>query len=664
MASSGLEGAQGLCRLRIKRAAPVALSLDGKFCVVRLQTQAHTHSVHAHVAELRKRQAGSEFDDSALVLDASTGEQVFMLRGHTARVTAVAIAGRLVLTGSADRSARLYDLTTGRQIKHFKWHRAPVSAVALSHNGLRALTGSTDHTACVWNIPLGRLACELGKSDVKETKFSVALGRKIEVRQGHHSQILSVALAHDGSVALTGAVDCVARLWDTATGRLLHALKDKERRSPVTSVAFVWAPPERKMALTVFNDSVAVWSVDKGEFLYSLANGGGVVSLASNGPWVVTGSRDAHVRVWDAETGRQLLTLVGHTAAVTHVAVADKGATALSRSDDGTTRVWEIGAHVGAADAAAAEIACAALSPDAKWLATGDVAGVVAVHAVTLTGGESFELKEHRAAAVLCVAWSGDGTLLMSSARDKTARVWDCVARAVKWVLRGHFEAVTAVLMTRDQGRVVTASLDETVKIWHNSTGQCLHTMNKHPGPVLALAARNRSVLVGAMGPASALKAWNADTGAELCVMPLASDVLSVAWTEAGDRAVSGGLDGATRVWDCARGNLLFVVVAHVFKDDPRREIVQVCVGKTAARSVTRGGRSHEWRLADGAASAESDDNDEACGGVRQRGREVGATRRPDAVGFYLDPGSSWVDGTSKRAVFRNGVAFGVWDLF
>jgi len=426
-------------------------------------------------------------------------------------------------------------------------------------------------------------------------------------------------------------------------------------------VAFVWT--ERKLALTVFNDSVAVWSVDKGEFLYSLAGAsGGVVSLASNGPWVLTGSRDAHVRVWDVETGRQLLTLVGHTAAVTHVAVADKGATALSRSDDGTTRVWDIGSHVGSGDTAAAEIACAALSPDAQRLAVGDVAGVVAVHAVELAGGEAaFQLKEHRA-AVLCVAWSGDGTLLISGARDKTARVWDLSARAVKWALRGHFEAVTAVLMTRDQGRVVTASLDETVKIWHNSTGLCLHTMNKHPGPVLALAARNRSVLVGAMGPASALKAWNADTGAQLCAMPLASDVLSVAWTDAGDRAVSGGIDGATRVWDCASGQLVFVVALGLNDDAPHHEIAQVWVGKTAARSVTRGGRSYEWRLVDGAPSPD-DDDDAACGGgVRQRGREVGPTR-PDAVGFYLDPGSSWVDGTSKRAVFRNGVTFGVWDL-
>jgi WD40 repeat protein len=77
---SGLESAQGMCTRVLKSPGPVALSLDGRFAV-----------------------AGSVFDDCAVVWDVGSGDQMWVLRGHSGRVTSVAIAGRLVLTGSAVR---------------------------------------------------------------------------------------------------------------------------------------------------------------------------------------------------------------------------------------------------------------------------------------------------------------------------------------------------------------------------------------------------------------------------------------------------------------------------------------------------------------------------------------------------------------------------------
>ena len=153
----------------------------------------------------------AEMDETATVFSSLTGDPTCVLRGHTAPITCIAIAGRLVLTGSKDRSARLFDIETGRQVKVFKSHRAPITSVALSHNGIRALTGSVDHTACVWNVATGRLIIELGASEEKETKFSVALGRKIETSKGHTTKVLAVALSHDGSLALTGSADATAR---------------------------------------------------------------------------------------------------------------------------------------------------------------------------------------------------------------------------------------------------------------------------------------------------------------------------------------------------------------------------------------------------------------------------------------------------------------------
>ena len=124
-------------------------------------------------------------------------------------------------------------------------------------------------------------------------------------------------------------------MWNAATGKLNFVLKDKERRSAVSSVSFA-SSNDSKLALTIFNDSVAVWSVDNGEFMYSLAvAGGGIISLSCSGPWILTGSRDSHVRVWEMETGRLALVLSGHAESVTHVSISDNLRVAMSRANDG-----------------------------------------------------------------------------------------------------------------------------------------------------------------------------------------------------------------------------------------------------------------------------------------------------------------------------------------
>jgi WD40 repeat protein len=56
---------------------------------------------------------------------------------------------------------------------------------------------------------------------------------------------------------------------------------------------------------------------------------------------VVSGSGDRTVKVWDAETGRELLTLQGHTNTVTTVAVTPDGKRVVSASDDRTVRLWD-----------------------------------------------------------------------------------------------------------------------------------------------------------------------------------------------------------------------------------------------------------------------------------------------------------------------------------
>jgi WD40 repeat protein len=65
------------------------------------------------------------------------------------------------------------------------------------------------------------------------------------------------------------------------------------------------------------------------------------VAFSPDGKWVVSGSDDETVRLWDAATGAPLQTLEGHTDWIISVAFSPDGKRVVSGSDDKTVRLWD-----------------------------------------------------------------------------------------------------------------------------------------------------------------------------------------------------------------------------------------------------------------------------------------------------------------------------------
>jgi eukaryotic-like serine/threonine-protein kinase len=65
------------------------------------------------------------------------------------------------------------------------------------------------------------------------------------------------------------------------------------------------------------------------------------VAFSPDGQRIVSGSYDNTLKVWDAETGQETLTLKGHTATVESVAWSPDGRRIASSSQDGTIRLWD-----------------------------------------------------------------------------------------------------------------------------------------------------------------------------------------------------------------------------------------------------------------------------------------------------------------------------------
>ena len=67
---------------------------------------------------------------------------------------------------------------------------------------------------------------------------------------------------------------------------------------------------------------------------------------------------------------------------------------------------------------------------------------------------------------VWSVAFSPDGTKIVSGSHDETVRVWDAVTGTLSNTLEGHSSDVTSVAFSPDGTKIVSGSKDKTVRIW------------------------------------------------------------------------------------------------------------------------------------------------------------------------------------------------------
>jgi WD40 repeat protein len=89
---------------------------------------------------------------------------------------------------------------------------------------------------------------------------------------------------------------------------------------------------------------VRLWEAEGGRPLATLQGHTGevyCVALSGDGRLVASGSRDGTVRLWESETGRPLATLRGHTSAVFGVALSRDGRLVASGGYEGMTQLWD-----------------------------------------------------------------------------------------------------------------------------------------------------------------------------------------------------------------------------------------------------------------------------------------------------------------------------------
>src|SRR5262249_54758903 len=168
------------------------------------------------------------------------------------------------------------------------------------------------------------------------------------------------------------------------------------------------------------------------------------VVASTRGPWL----RLLHPTL-DAPGGMLLLTIIGHDASVTSLAIDAHQRSLITASEDGSVRVWDLrtGEQLQVFYHRTLGARAVAVSDSAEVAVSGGADGVMYAWDCA-RGCLMHSVSSERLPAFTAVALSGAGTVAVSGSRDRAVRVWDVQHRESLLVLAGHREPVTSVAIS------------------------------------------------------------------------------------------------------------------------------------------------------------------------------------------------------------------------
>ncbi|KAF9025025.1 WD40 repeat-like protein [Hymenopellis radicata] len=402
-------------------------------------------------------------DNSIRIWDASTGIELKQFNIHTSDVTSVAFShdGQKIVSGSADNSIQIWDVTKGELLNELITHTdTALYTVMFSYDGTRIVSGS-NLAICVWNATVA--------------------GEQPEKLKGHMQKVDQVAFSSDGKQVISLSLEKTIQIWDTTTGQQLKEF-DYSAHHPESALLALASDSTLACSADIKDGhcqpiGILIWDTASGKLLTKQYISEKVTCLlfSPNSTCIVIGLESGSLIIWDSRMGEQLQHLKGHTESIKSVAFFPDGSQLVSVSaDKSIIRTWDMrsGENIKVLSTGDTSVTSVAVSVDGKQIVCGSFSGSVIIWDAET--GECLKDIELDRGWVISVAFSPRVEHpqivagLGAPNTDNSVQVWDATTGTVR-ALRGHTSSVRSVAFSPDGTHIVSGSSDNSVRVWRNT---------------------------------------------------------------------------------------------------------------------------------------------------------------------------------------------------
>ncbi|CAL8468549.1 g8089 [Coccomyxa elongata] len=337
---------------------------------------------------------------------------------------------------------------------------------------------------------------------------------KVSSLEGHTSEVFICAWSPDSEMLASGSGDSTARIWDLrgmADGGspkstvLKHFAKGHEKAKDVTTLD--WSGDGSQLATGSYDGLARIWSKD-GELRHTLTNHKGpIFSLKWNkkGDLLLSGSVDKTAIIWDGRTGEVKQQFEFHTAPTLDVDWRNN-TTFATCSTDKIIYVCKLGEH------------------------------------------QPLKAFEGHRDEVNAVKWDPTGKLLASCSDDTTAKIWSMNQTHAVHDLAGHQKEIYTLKWSptgpgtanpNQRLMLVSASFDNTIRLWDAESGMCLHHLTKHDQPVYSVAFSPNGELLASGSFDKNLYIWSVSTGNLVRTYKGQGGIFEVCWAKDGSKVAA-----------------------------------------------------------------------------------------------------------------------------
>ncbi len=470
--------------------------------------------------------------------------------------------------------AILFDGHTGTEIRRFEKTSRIVVSIAFSPDGKYLLTGAEGGTILLWDV---------------------ATATEIRSFQPFYSfeNVNSVAFSQDGQfvfAAISGRID----IWFASDGRPFASIPDIAPKEPYSSslvneINALAVSPQGRFVMGGYWDGVArLWDLETNEEVREFdAHTGGITSVvySNDGSRILTGSYDGTARLWNVETGEEIMVFSGHEAGVTSVAFSPNNELILTGSSRGTitlgslngpdttARLWDIetGSELMRFYGLTAGISEVAFSPTGDSIVTGNF-GFAQVWNLTkpTIPARVFDHPD----PVVSMDFNADFRILITSSIDKRVRIWNAESGILVQEVDPHAEGVGSVLISPDAQYALVIGCENyeidpswhcaqpLILVWDVRASQERRRIYGHENFVYGADISPDGQTFVTVGDDGTARLWDSTTGVALWVYASNSDLVrSAAFSSDGKHIVLSEciVENEDPPFDCKRSRITVI---------------------------------------------------------------------------------------------------------